>query len=95
MGATVKVYQVNCKEVIRVVQTLYDESGERRVILFQREDGSFGFDEEHLAKEGEVSYWIPAYGRTVCFADTLERFCEKSTEDPWLNNSEEDRDEFE
>ncbi|MBW3622912.1 MAG: hypothetical protein KY468_05815 [Armatimonadetes bacterium] len=58
----------------QIVQTIYDDPGERRVIIFQRNDGTFGFDEEHLSNEDSGLFWFPSYEgwHTICFADTLE-----------------------
>jgi hypothetical protein len=56
---------------VKTIQTIYNDSRKRRVIIFQRGDGSFGFDEEHFADEPLEMAWLPAGYDSHC--DTAER----------------------
>jgi hypothetical protein len=55
---------------VNIIQTIYDNSQTRRVIIFQRDDGSFGFDEERFSDEPLEMVWLPS-GRD-CRCDTAE-----------------------
>ncbi len=52
-------------------QTIYSDCRKRRVIIFQRNDGSFGFDEEHFSDEPLEMAWLQAGYDSRC--DTAER----------------------
>ncbi len=54
------------------VQTLYDGSRKRRVVVFEREDGTFGFEEQRFWDEPREMAWIPC-GRTDSRCDTVDR----------------------
>ena len=56
---------------MKMLETIYDDSRKRRVIIFQRDDGSFGFDEERFSDEPVEMAWLP-YGRD-CRCDSAER----------------------
>ena len=58
-------------DAVKTLQTIYDNSGKRRVIIFQRDDGSFGFDAEHLSDELLEMAWLPSRFDSHC--DTAER----------------------
>jgi hypothetical protein len=56
---------------MKTLQTIYDDSGKRRVVIFQRDDGSFGFDAEHFSDEPLEMAWLPSGFDSRC--DTAER----------------------
>lgn len=56
---------------VRIIERIFDVSGSRRVLIFQREDGSFGFDEERFSREPLEMSWIPRGYDSRC--DTRER----------------------
>ena len=56
---------------MKTVQTIYDDSKKRRVIIFQRDDGTFGFDAEHFSDEPLEMAWLPSGFNSFC--DTAER----------------------
>jgi len=56
---------------MKTIQTIYSDCRKRRVIIFQREDGSFGFDEEHFSEEPLEVAWLQAGYDSHC--DTAER----------------------
>jgi hypothetical protein len=55
------------------VQTIYDDAKKQRVIIFQREDGSFGFEEQRFSGEPLEMCWIPFGRYLACHGDTAER----------------------
>ena len=55
------------------VQTIYDAAKAKRVVIFQREDGSFGFEEEHFSAEPLERAWIPFGRYSISYCDTAER----------------------
>ena len=57
---------------MKTIQTIYDESKKRRVIIFQRDDGTFGFNEEKFSDEPLEKTWIPI-DRRNSQCDTLEQ----------------------
>jgi hypothetical protein len=44
----------------KIIQTIYDDSRKRRVIIFHRNDGSFGFEEEFFSDEPLELAWLPS-----------------------------------
>lgn len=53
------------------VETIYDAERTRRVIIFQREDGTFGFAKEHFSDHPLERCWLPdPQGESFC--DSLE-----------------------
>lgn len=56
---------------MKTIQTLYDEPKKRRVVIFEREDGSFGFEHQRFSEEPLEMAWIP-FGQD-CRCDTPER----------------------
>jgi hypothetical protein len=56
---------------MKMIQTIYDDSRKRRVIIFQRDDGSFGFDAEHFSDEPLEMAWLQSGFDSHC--DTAER----------------------
>ena len=54
------------------IQTIYDSSQIRRVVVFQREDGSFGFEEQRFSAEALERAWIPFGRYSLSRCDTAE-----------------------
>lgn len=52
------------------IKTIYDEPDVRRVIIFRRDDGSFGFEDQHYCDE---QCWIPTGRYSESFCDSAER----------------------
>jgi hypothetical protein len=50
------------------VKCLASPDGKSRVVLFRRDDGSFGFSVQRLATESEPEAWIPTGRYSECFA---------------------------
>ena len=50
---------------MRRIQTLYDKSKKRRVVIFQRDDGSFGFEHQRFSEEPLEMAWVSITGRTA------------------------------
>ena len=44
---------------MKTVQTIYDVTMERRVVFFECDDGSFGFEEQRFSHEPLEMCWIP------------------------------------
>lgn len=57
----------------RVVDILSHPSGKLRVIIFQRDDGSFGFEDQKFSDEPLELSWIPRGRYSVSFCDSAER----------------------
>jgi hypothetical protein len=73
------------------VQTIYDDAKKRRVIILQREDGSFGFEEQRFSDEPLEMCWIPFGRYSVCHCDTAERaLVEARGRVTWLSECEHD-----
>lgn len=58
--------------VRKEVETIYDPEHKRRVIIFERADGTFGFLEEHFSEEPFEHCWIPVFRQTESFCDSLD-----------------------
>jgi hypothetical protein len=56
---------------MKTIQTIYDGSRKRRVVIFQRDDGSFGFDAEHFFDDPLEMAWLQSGFDSRC--DTAER----------------------
>jgi hypothetical protein len=70
------------------VQTIYDEAKKRRVIILQRPDGSFQFEEQRFSDEPLEMCWIPFGIYAVCHSDTAERaLSEARGRVAWLSGS--------
>jgi hypothetical protein len=60
---------------MKTVQTIYDDAKKRRVVIFMRDDGSFGFEEQWFSDDPQEMAWCP-FGRPPrpnCHCDTEER----------------------
>jgi hypothetical protein len=72
---------------MKPVQAIYDDSKTRRAVIFQRDDGSFGFEEQKFSDEPRETAWIPV-GRRDCRCDTIERaLAEVRGRVDWLSES--------
>lgn len=56
----------------REIETIYDSEQERRVVIYQRDDGSFGFVEDYFSELPLEHCWIESDRDTESFCDTLE-----------------------
>ena len=69
----------------KIVKTINDRSGKRRVHVYQRSDGSFGFEEWKFAQEEQCWYPVGRYSHAVI--DTLENAEREATSRVhWLAN---------
>ncbi|TMQ01277.1 MAG: hypothetical protein E6L09_04140 [Verrucomicrobia bacterium] len=67
------------------IQIIYDEAHQRRLIVFQRGDSTFGFKEERFSAEPMEMDWIPLSLDSACRCDTAERvLSETRGRVPWL-----------
>jgi hypothetical protein len=67
------------------IQTIYDEAQKRRLIVFQRDDSTFGFREERFSAEPMELAWIALNLDSTCRCDTVERvLAEARGRVPWL-----------
>jgi hypothetical protein len=50
------------------VRTITDPSGLRRVVIYRREEGTYGFEEQRFSAAPEECCWLPVCRRseTVC-----------------------------
>ncbi len=55
------------------VKEIYDADRSRRVVIYKRDDGTFGIEQEYFSNEPRELCWIPRGGRTESFLDSLER----------------------
>jgi hypothetical protein len=68
---------------MQVVKTIHDQGNERKVQVFQREDGTFGFEEWKWSREENC--WMPLPKQITSVIDTLEHAQEEAKERiPWL-----------
>lgn len=73
----------------RGVNTLVRPSGKFRVIIFQREDGSFGFEDQKFSDDILEQRWIPRGRYSECFCDSAETAArEARSQVDWLANPE-------
>jgi hypothetical protein len=57
------------------VKVIHHPDGNRRVIIFQRRDGTFDFEEERFWEEEDS--WAPLRKETATVTDTLDRALEE------------------
>jgi hypothetical protein len=55
------------------VQTIYDDVRKRRAVFLQRDNGSFGFEEQRFAEEPQEQAWIPVGRYSASHCDTEAR----------------------
>jgi len=66
-----------------IIRTVYDASQPQRVIVFRRDDGSFGFENQRFVEDQEC--WIPHGKFSESFCETLELAEREARERvPWL-----------
>ena len=56
----------------RIKKTIYHPTEKRRVEIYRREDGTYGFEEWHFSEHETERCWIPTGRRFVTIAETLE-----------------------
>ena len=54
----------------KVVKSIPDLSGMRRVDIIEREDGTFGFVELYFSEHPDEQSWIPTHHQMTTFSDT-------------------------
>jgi len=54
-----------------VVKTIMSEAADRKLDIFRRDNGTFGFEEFFFDLEEEV--WCPVPGQSYAIVDTVER----------------------
>ena len=54
-----------------VIESIYDDTRNRRVVIFRRPSGTFGYREEKYYETEAAEGWASLSGR-VCHWDTLE-----------------------
>jgi hypothetical protein len=64
------------KHMRSVVRTLLRADGHRKVEVYQRPDGTYGFEELCFGEEEQA--WFPCVRHSVCFADTVDRAVEEA-----------------
>ena len=57
---------------MRIIQTLYDADRERRVLIFQRDDKTFGFEKEYFSIAEHENCWVPRGGHSTSIFDSEE-----------------------
>ena len=71
----------------RDLTTIYNDERNRRAIIFQRDDGTFGFFEEYFSDDEYEHCWIPQFPASECRCDSLESVTrEVYGRVPWLAN---------
>jgi hypothetical protein len=55
-----------------VVETIYDSGRQRRACAFRRDDGTFGFYEEHYSDDQFEQCWVARWPATESVCDTFE-----------------------
>jgi hypothetical protein len=72
IGNTADWIDIGPLPVLHHLRTMYDDTRKRRVFIFQRDDGSFGFYEERWDDELYDPGWVPMVSDSECRADTLD-----------------------
>ena len=54
------------------VQEIYDQDKERRIVIFQRDDGTFFYEEEYFSRDEYEMCWIPKRQQRIGFYDSQE-----------------------
>ena len=70
-----------------IVKELVARDGKRKVRIFRRRDGSFGWESLRFSDEPLEKIWIPQGGFSECFAASLE-IAEREARDraAWLRD---------
>ncbi len=58
---------------METIKEIYDSSRQYRVVIFRREDGSFGFEDQHFSDYPREHCWIPHGLYSTSFCDTAEK----------------------
>ena len=75
----------------KLVETIYDTTQFRRACVFRRDDGTFGFYEEHFSDDEYERCWVPRWPNTESFCDSLETVLrEVRGRVSWLTSSDAD-----
>ncbi|QEX15686.1 hypothetical protein FRZ44_09730 [Hypericibacter terrae] len=70
------------------INTIYDRDGKRRVIIFRRDDGTYGFEEERFSDEPLEMAWIRLRKYTASlFASAIDAERDARGRVEWLGNS--------
>lgn len=69
------------------IRKIYDDTRKHRVIIFRRDDGTFGFMDEMYSEEPDEMGWMPRGRYSECICDSLEA-AEKEARGrvDWLSN---------
>jgi len=71
------------------VETIYDQTKVRRVIVFARDDGSFGFQEERFSDDPMENAWLPFGRYSITRCDTAARaLAEARARISWLGHAQ-------
>lgn len=54
------------------VQEIYSQDKKHRVVILERADGTFFYEEEHFSKQETELCWIPKKRQTIGFYETYE-----------------------
>ncbi|MBD5779816.1 hypothetical protein IEN85_09955 [Pelagicoccus sp. NFK12] len=67
-----------------VVRSIFGSDKTRKIEIFRRDDGSYGFEDMKFVEEG---FWAPIGKYSQCFAET-EEIAEKEAKDrvAWMKN---------
>jgi hypothetical protein len=69
---------------MHIVKTIHDPGNKRKVQVFQREDGTFGFEEWKWVSEENC--WAPLPKQITSVIDTLEHALKEAKERiPWIS----------
>ena len=75
---------------MKEVKAIYNENKNQRVIILQRDTGTFAYEEEYFSNEPLEMCWIPTGRRVIGFYDTKERAeSEARANIYWLKTPEE------
>ncbi|OAI42685.1 hypothetical protein AYO41_00695 [Verrucomicrobia bacterium SCGC AG-212-E04] len=70
---------------MKIIQTIVFDDQKRRIVVLQRDDDSFGFEEQHLSVDHLGQAWIPVGDHSTIRFDTAERaLIEARRFVPWL-----------
>jgi len=57
----------------QIINILQHENARLRVVIFQRRDGTFGFEEQKLSDDPLERCWIPAGQYSECVCQSLQQ----------------------
>jgi hypothetical protein len=67
----------------KVVETIYSRAMNKRLIIFQRDDGSFGYEDEFFCDDDGYSCWLPQSLPASRFASHAIARCEALSQGGW------------